>query len=111
MAKETIYLTENVRLSGAEEDSPRGAEVSVNKTEADFLVDVAKVATREKPKPVAPPVDDRPLLLPEPLPSPDLPKSKDAAQAEAAAKADASGKADSAAAPAAKDTKAEQAAS
>ena len=50
MAKETIYLTENVRLSGAEEDSPRGAEVSVNKTEADFLVDVAKVATREKPK-------------------------------------------------------------
>ena len=86
MAKETIYLTSAVRLAGDDQDTPAGTEVSVEAADAEFLVDVARVATREKPAEPVPVVDARPLLMPDPAPEPEPPQSKEAAKGEAAAK-------------------------
>lgn len=87
MAKETIYLTSAVRLAGDDQDTPAGTEVSVEAADAEFLTDVARVATREKPSEPEPVVDARPLLMPDPAPEPEPPQSKEAAKGEAAAKA------------------------
>lgn len=87
MAKKTIYLTSAVRLVGDDQDTPAGTEVSVEAADAEFLVDVARVATREKPSEPEPVVDARPLLMPDPAPEPEPPQSKEAAKGEAAAKA------------------------
>lgn len=87
MAKKTIYLTSAVRLVGDDQDTPAGTEVSVEAADAEFLVDVARVATREKPAEPVPVVDARPLLMPDPAPEPEPPQSKEAAKGEAAAKA------------------------
>ena len=48
MAKETIYLTSAVRLAGDDQDTPAGTEVSVEAADAEFLTDVARVATRDE---------------------------------------------------------------
>ena len=87
MAKKTIYLTSAVRLVGDDQDTPAGTEVSVEAADAEFLVDVARVATREKPAEPVPVVDARPLLMPDPAPESEPPQSKEAAKGEAAAKA------------------------